>query len=172
MDSLTRRVGPQLEPEPRSARTFDLARDPSACVISIDSTLTKRELSGHANKWLPDEKLRLAHIDTLNNVKLAVEQRIIQAQAQLDSSRDRYDLDDEDLAFEVEMRPSEEFIVWEEELEVLKEECRQIICCIEYSRKFCEAYKPEEGKEEPPREPISIADLIHLEKMWRDADVE
>ncbi|KAJ7170308.1 hypothetical protein C8R43DRAFT_944827 [Mycena crocata] len=80
-------------------------------------------------------------------------------------------LDDEDLAFEAEMRPSEEFVCWEQELEVLKEERRHIISCIEHSEKFCEVYKPEEEEEEAAtREPISVSDLIHLKNMWKDSD--
>ncbi|KAJ7112828.1 hypothetical protein C8R43DRAFT_1118800 [Mycena crocata] len=119
---------------------------------------------------LPDHNLRLEHIAALNAMKLAVEQRMIKAQLQVDSIRNRYDLDDEDLAFEAEMRPSEEAVCWEEELKVLEEERRLIICCIEHSEKFCEAYTPlypePEEEEEPVREHISIAELnLHLKKL-------
>ncbi|KAJ7108377.1 hypothetical protein C8R43DRAFT_962923 [Mycena crocata] len=119
-DALRRNVAPfELELEPTHLFTSE----------SLPSSMT-----------FPDHKLRLEHIAALNALKLALEQRMTKAQAELDSIRDRYDLDDDDLAFEVEMRPSEEAVCWDAELEILKEERRRIISCIEHSEKFCEEY--------------------------------
>ncbi|KAJ7167288.1 hypothetical protein C8R43DRAFT_1121725 [Mycena crocata] len=152
---------PDSSLDPTSATTFHLAlRNGLMRPIGIVTHASSERMEKLSAMKLPDEKLRLEHIDALKSVKLAVEERMIQAQAQLDSIRDRYELDDDDLAFEVEMRPSEEAVCWEAELEILKEERRQIIRCIEHSEKFCETYivqfpEPEEEEEAPMREPIS-----------------
>ncbi|KAJ7157911.1 hypothetical protein C8R43DRAFT_948752 [Mycena crocata] len=69
-----------------------------------------------------------------------LEIRQIEAQAQLYSIRDRFPLEDDDLAFEAEMELSEEAMVWASELETLKEEHRRMMSCIEHSEKHSEQY--------------------------------
>ncbi|KAJ7158022.1 hypothetical protein C8R43DRAFT_1119262 [Mycena crocata] len=126
-----------------------------ACDLRI--LLIPRLLPSFMPMQVPDQKLRLEHIAALNKMKLAVEQRIIAAQAQLDSIRDRYELDDEVLAFEAEMRPTEEAVLWSHELDVLTEERRKIIAVTEYNvaqPSKAVLYPDSEEEEVATREPL------------------
>ncbi|KAJ7156816.1 hypothetical protein C8R43DRAFT_1125397 [Mycena crocata] len=85
---------------------------------------------------LPDTALRVEYIATLNEIKLMLEQRQIEAQACIDSVRERYSLDDDDLAFKAEIALSEEMVRWEFERDMLAREHRLIINCIAASQRY------------------------------------
>ncbi|KAJ7150170.1 hypothetical protein C8R43DRAFT_951714 [Mycena crocata] len=74
------------------------------------------------------------------DMERGVEERLIHAQAQVDSIRDRYHLSDDDLAFEADMSVTEDQVVWEEEVKVLEEERQHIVDCIEHSERHCQEY--------------------------------
>ncbi|KAJ7122601.1 hypothetical protein C8R43DRAFT_1136224 [Mycena crocata] len=101
---------------------------------------------------LPDVSLRLQRIAALIEMKLVLEERRTEAQAQLDSIRNRFDLDDDDLAYEVEMGLAEEAMVWAGELETLEWEHQYIQRCIRHSERHTEPYVPQfpQPEEEEP----------------------
>ncbi|KAJ7182797.1 hypothetical protein C8R43DRAFT_1116417 [Mycena crocata] len=83
----------------------------------------------------PDSNLRDEFIGWLVEIKASLEKRIAEAHTKLLEVRDRYEIDDEDLAFEADVGVHVDALRWGHELNALTEERRRIAHCLEYSLK-------------------------------------